>query len=215
MKMTGDAKSLPTRRMILNLLKTAPARTVAEMAQQLELTEMAIRRHLNVMEKEGIVKYTLVRQAIGRPLKMYSLTPKAEEYFPKNYKNLALELLDELGQSQPELVRELFEKRMERMLNQYKPRMTKKRLSERVVELAKIQNASGYMAEWEQLGDGTYALKEFNCPISQIANVYHEACDCELKLFETLLDAGVERTECLAMSGSKCTYIIRPDSERS
>jgi predicted ArsR family transcriptional regulator len=65
------------------------------------------------------------------------------------------------------------------------------------------------MTELQETDGGEYVLMEHNCPISQIANRYNHACDCELKLFESLLDADVERTECLAQQGRKCVYVIR------
>lgn len=67
------------------------------------------------------------------------------------------------------------------------------------------------MTEWESAEEnGTYRLHEYNCPIAQVANRYRQACHCEKQLFETLLDASVERTECLADGGARCTYAIKP-----
>lgn len=82
-------------------------------------------------------------------------------------------------------------------------------LAGRVEELARIQNANGYMADASREEDGTYVLTELNCPIVQVASVYKQACRCELELFRSLLQADVERTECYADGGKKCTYQIR------
>ena len=41
--------------------------SVGDMAKQLGITEMAVRRHLNNMERDGLVETTLVRQPMGRP----------------------------------------------------------------------------------------------------------------------------------------------------
>jgi predicted ArsR family transcriptional regulator len=87
--------------------------------------------------------------------------------------------------------------------------MEGKELVDRVAELAEIQNANGYMVQWEQASDGQYVFTEFNCPIAQVAKQYNEACRCELALFKNLLGAEVECTECLTKGGSKCTYIIK------
>ncbi|SCW85259.1 Predicted transcriptional regulator, ArsR family [Paenibacillus tianmuensis] len=203
-----------TRRVILTMLKTKGALSVGDMSKQLGITEMAVRRHLNTLERDNLIESKLVRQAMGRPSHLYSLTPNADDLFPKKYQHLALELLEELEASLGESnVNLLFERRKERLIDRYGERMKDKPFDGRVQELAEIQNANGYMVELESTGDGGYLLKEYNCPISQVANQYNHACQCELVMFQRLLgpEAEVERKECLAKGGGKCTYAIRPN----
>lgn len=199
-----------TRKVILTMLKVKGPLSVGEMAKELGITEMAIRRHLNTLERDGLIASRLVRQAMGRPTNLYSLTELSDDLFPKKYQHLALELLEELRQEEGEQrVSRLFERRKLRLYNKYRQRMEGKTLEEKVSELADLQNASGYMVLWEKDGEGSYVLKEHNCPIAQVANEYQQACQCELSLFQNLLQAHVERTECLAKGGSKCVYVIQ------
>lgn len=200
-----------TRQMILNMLKTKPEQSAGVLARRLGITEMAVRRHLNMLERDELIRTSLLRQAMGRPTRVYSLTAKADDLFPKNYHRLTLDLLGEMESEGRDQVDTLFEKRKERLFRKYRPRMEGKNLRERVCELAEIQNAGGYMVEWEEDAKGHYVFKEFNCPISQVANAYHVACDCELNLFRSLLKTDVERTECLAQNGKKCTYLIKTE----
>lgn len=206
---TGQEGS--TRKLILNMLKTRSSLSVSEMAKDLGITEMAVRRHLNTLERDGYVTSALVRQSVGRPAHLYSLTEQADECFPKNYDSLTLDLLAELESDAfgDEAVGKLFTGREEKLVLQYQSRMDAKTLEERVKELAEIQNQGGYMAEWERDVKGDYFIHEYNCPITQVAKRYNQACECELSLFERLLHAHVERTECLAQGGGKCTYRIR------
>jgi predicted ArsR family transcriptional regulator len=199
-----------TRKVLLTLMKTKGSLSVNEMAKELGITEMAIRRHLNTLERDGLIETKLVRQAMGRPLHLYSLTLLADDLFPKNYHQLTLELLDELepGENNNPAGR-LFEGRKQKLLKKYKGRMEGKSLVDRVAELADIQNNNGYMARWETAETGHYVLTEYNCPIAQVAKQYNEACHCELSLFQNLLGAEVERTECLTKGGNKCTYLIK------
>lgn len=203
----GDSS---TRERILLLLKTGGRMNASELANELGLTEMAIRRHIYVLENEGSVNIVSVRQAMGRPLHAYELTVDADELFPKNYHLLALDLLDELADDPDTaaLINKIFEGRKKKLLERYEPRMAGKSLEQKVSELAVIQNAGGYMAEVKMQSDGSYMLYEYNCPIAQVAGVYQEACRCELSLFKSLLDVPVERTECLAKGGGKCSYHI-------
>lgn len=199
-----------TRERILTLLKTSGRMNAGQLSRELELTEMAVRRHMYALEREGTVTITAVRQAMGRPLHAYELTAEADDLFPKNYHVLALDLLDELAgdPATSALVDRLFEGRMKKLQERYGPRMADKGLEQRVCELAAIQNAGGYMVELESRQDGSFMLYEYNCPIAQVAGKYQQACNCELALFRKLLDAPVERTECLAKGGGKCSYRI-------
>lgn len=198
-----------TRKVILSMLKTSGPLSVQEMSKQLGITEMAVRRHIHSMEKDDLLETKLVRQAMGRPTNVYTLAPKADELFPKKYMQLTLDLLDELLEDQGhEKIERLFEGRQDKLESRYQPRMLDKNLEERVAELAHIQNENGYMVDWSQTGADAYTFSEHNCPISQVANTFGQACQCELALFQNLLDANVERTECLAKGANKCVYII-------
>src|SRR5690606_15136225 len=111
-----------------------------------------------------------------------------------------------------EIVGELFQKRKEKLIQRYADKMSSHSLADKVAALATIQNDNGYMAKWDyEESDDSYTLDEFNCPISQIANTYNQACQSELELFQTLLGAEVERIECLAKDGHKCRYRIRTE----
>jgi predicted ArsR family transcriptional regulator len=193
------------------MMKTKGPLSVNEMAKRLGVTEMAVRRHLNTMERDGLIEATISRQAMGRPSHLYSLTVLADDLFPKNYHLLTLDLLDELlAHAGEEQVNRLFEGRKEKMLDKYADQMKGQTLEERVSELTDIQNAGGYMANWEKKENGEYVLNEFNCPIAQVANRYEEACKCELNLFRTLLQADVERTDCMTKGACRCSYRIKP-----
>ncbi|WP_208619464.1 helix-turn-helix transcriptional regulator [Paenibacillus helianthi] len=209
--MKKGQESGSTRRMIMTLLKMKGPLTIGALAEELGITEMGVRRHVLQLEQESLAKTKVVRQAMGRPLHVYSLTERAEDHFPKNYHNLALELLRELDHgSGLDAVNVLFEGRKKRMLAQYSPMMENRDLEERVAELSSIQNAGGYMAEWNREEDGTFVMQEYNCPIRQVATQYRKACQCEQGLFEELLSAKVTRTECMAEGGQSCRYAIAP-----
>lgn len=195
-----------TRNVIITLLKTKGSASVAELAQELGVTEMAVRRHINNLERDGLLQAKLVRRTMGRPMSVYSLTELADERFPKKYQHLMLDLLEDMDAAEVEA---LFEKRKKKLYQRYEGKMQGKSLPDRVRELAVIQNANGYMVEWREDEEGGYELSEHNCPISQVAEPYQQACACELALFRQLLQANVERTECLAKGGGKCVYRIQ------
>ncbi|HUH06261.1 MAG TPA: ArsR family transcriptional regulator, partial [Egibacteraceae bacterium] len=82
-----------TRADIADLLRSSP-RSVAELAVALELSEAAIRRHLQVLERNGLVTaQTVRRDGPGRPSAYYALTDKAMRLFPDRSAEIANELL--------------------------------------------------------------------------------------------------------------------------
>lgn len=206
MKMNQE---LSTREQILHMMKTNGPLSTKEITDELGITEMAVRRHLGTMERDGLIESKLVRPTMGRPTAVYGLTEQGDHLFPKKYHTLTLDLLDVLvEETDNELVDRLFDRRKEKLEQQYKSSMAGKPFEDKVKTLSQIQNDNGYMTKLEQPNENEFVLIEHNCPISQIANQYQHACECELKLFESLLDANVERSECLAQEGNCCRYTI-------
>lgn len=207
-------KETNTRQIILTLLKRNQEQTVSALATELGVTEMAVRRHLQGLEKDGFIESRIERQAMGRPTYKYSLTAKGDERFPRNYGDLSLSILKDLEQmSGNEMVDRLFEKRRDRLREKYETKV-KGSLSERVKALARIQNENGYMVDYKQLEDGSYEFIEYNCPISQVAKEYPVACNCEQQLFNKLLEtADVERKSCIAKENTNCcVYRLKEQS---
>ena len=200
----------PTRREILIALKKSGGLTAEQLSSHLGITPMGVRRHLITLERDGLVAYKTVQRGVGRPTYVYHLTDLADELFPKNYAELTSELLKILEESEgPEKVEALFAKRAERLAATYKPRLEGKDLAEQVAELARIQNEAGYLAEWEEIDENTFILKEHNCAIARVAIHYPQACTFELMLFQKLLDGQVTREKHIASGDEGCFYVIR------
>jgi len=207
---------ISTRDKILQLLKTKGELSAKEITEFIGITSMAVRRHINTLEKEGLIESKTIRQPMGRPTAIYHLTDQAESFFPNKYHTLTLDLLGELElDAGSGMVDRLFERRSESLQRNHAAKMEGKSFGEKVAILAEIQNENGYMVELEQSNDDEYLLMEYNCPISQIAKKYNHACTCEMKMFESLLGAEVARTECLAQGDKKCAYTLKNKKKTS
>lgn len=203
-------RDLSTRRQILNVLRTHGAQTAQQLAAQLQITSMGIRRHLTLLERDGLVQVETERRAAGRPTFLYALTEQGREIFPKSYDLLATQLLDAVrAREGEERVAQIFAGRMDELYRQFAPRMNGKTLAERVQELAKIQDEAGYMARWEKTPGG-FLLKEQNCAIYRVACRFQAACHFEIELFRRLLETDMERVEHQINGALACTYFI-PD----
>lgn len=201
--------SSSTRQEILTMLKKQGALTVSEMAKRLDITEMAVRRHLSTLERDNLIETFLVRQAMGRPTHVYRLTEEAAKLFPRNYSDLTIDFLKDLeGIEGKEKIDLLFARRKDRLARELEHRMKDLSFDEKVAMLAEIQNNKGYMVDLQKKDEDSYVLKEYNCPISQVAREYNVACECELQLFREVLGAEVKRTECYAKGGTHCIFMI-------
>ena len=84
--------------MVTLLLRTA--RTVEELARELDLTDNGVRVHLATLERDSIVQQRGSKRhdsGGGKPAYIYELTPEAEELFPKAYESMLGQLLDVLS----------------------------------------------------------------------------------------------------------------------
>jgi predicted ArsR family transcriptional regulator len=201
-----------TRREIINILRTVGPLTVGELGERLGITHVAVRRHLTSLERDGLVTSVQERLPMGRPTRVYSLTEAADSLFPKKYGAFTLELLDFMIRQDPDMVEKFFAHRGEEMVEKYGPEVTAgASLEERVARLTEVQQANGYLAEWEKGEGDALVLKEFNCPVHQVSKKYPHACHHEMEFFKTVLGTdNVERVECIAKGGQCCRYTIKP-----
>lgn len=203
-----------TPQKILWLLKKHPSLSVQELTTLLQISDMAVRKHLNQLAKDRLIRSTEVKQPLGRPVTRYQLSKQGESLFPRNYGNMTVEFLQDLEEIQgAETVKQLFKRREKRLQQKYQQRIgEKKSLQDKIIELQKIQAENGYMAEYQQIDEKEFELVEYNCPIYQVADQYKQACHCELSLFKNVLGVKqIERTSCISEGAHCCRYTIKAE----
>ncbi len=211
--MSATEKGSSSRREILRLLRLQGGMTARQLAGQLDITSMGVRRHLMALERDGLVRMQTQRQRAGRPTYVYQLTQEGNDTFPNNYHLLATQLLDAAQVREGEAtVQALFSGRMDQLVAQYEPRMRGRDLEGRVAELAKIQDENGYMAIWEKV-DGGYLLREQNWAIYRVACRFQQACEYEIELFRRLLGADIRRVQHQVKGDRACTYFVSAASD--
>jgi predicted ArsR family transcriptional regulator len=202
-------------RRVLAYLKRVGSRPVKAIARSLRVTPMAVRHHLAALEKAGLVRATPEQRGVGRPRHVYSLTPRANAWFPQQYGTLATNLIRSIAELEGEsTLARLFQHMKRAAVARYSPRLAGKPLRLRVAELARIMTEAGYMAEWEELGRRTFQITERNCAIACVAQQCQQACVCELALFRKLLQANVSRQEHIAAGDPCCRYLVQPRPAR-
>ncbi len=208
-----------TRDRVLYLLKTKGPNTAAALARRLGVTAMAVRQHLYQLRKDRMVDCSDERRPVGRPARVWKLTPAAGARFPDSHAELTLEVLgavrSEFGESG---LNRLLKERTRRQMNEYAQRMRAAGASllARVQALAAIRREQGYMAECVRQSDGSILLAENHCPICAAASACQGLCREELGLFRAVLGnrVRVERIEHILAGARRCAYLITPSGTR-
>ena len=208
--MNTGSQPTPAEIKVLHHLKRVGTSGAKQIATFLNVTPVAVRQQLALLEKAGVVATSLDRRRTGRPAYLYSLTDKAGAFFPNEYADFVNRVLGAIVQLDgEEKVATIFKQMKKNAVTQHAPRMAGKSFQERVAELAKIQSASGYMAEWKQLDQRTFQITEHNCAIARVAQQCQHACMCELAMFRELLQATVNRQEHIIAGDPCCRYIVQ------
>ncbi|AIK39173.1 ArsR family transcriptional regulator [Bacillus pseudomycoides] len=201
-----------TKEEIVQLLKINGEQTVASLAESLEITEMAVRRHLSKLEKEKIIQSKMVRQHVGRPTYVYDLSQKGEDSFPKDYKQFALEVLEDLESIGDEtLVNAILKARTNRMEEQLQKRISRQdNVWQKLREVAVIQEKKGYMVQVKQEGENSYILQKQNCPLKAVAEKYPQLCLEEESMYKRLFsDENVKVLSNMCNGDCHCSYHIQ------
>ena len=206
------------RRRLVDLLKREGPVTAAALAERLDLTDVAVRQHLQGLEAAGLAssRPAAVRGR-GRPAQAWSLTESAAALFPDRHGELTVGLLralrDAFGEEGLERVVQQRSLQQTQHYADRLPRGTASRpasLRARVQALADLRTEEGYLAEVVAEKPGTYLLIEHHCPICDAAKCCLRLCGAELEVFREALgrDVSVERTAHLLSGDDRCVYRI-------
>ncbi len=199
-----------TRQQIIEFLKERGQATVEELATTVNLTPMAVRHHLNVLQADNLITTSTIRRQSGpgRPSQVYQLTQAADELFPVDYYGLTGYLLAELDcqLGRDGLVR-IFSNIAQRLASEAplpKPNQT---FADRLDEVMAFLTEKGFVVDWE-VKENTYMIHAYSCPYRQIARDHGEVCLLDRQIISTMLNTVPTRIACLADDDSHCTYQI-------
>lgn len=204
-----------TKEKILYTLKKDDEMSIKEILAHFTISEVAIRRHLNDLIRQKLVKERVVKQDIGRPFHLYALTSKGHETFPNHYPDMPVELLQDLESLKgKEVVNELLMQRVNREEETLGEKMKDASFDKKVALMADIQETKGYMIEYEKLPDGDYEVKNYNCPIYNVASNYRQVCHYEKNMMRNVFpDSEVKPGACMTYGDQYCCwYISKPKS---
>ncbi len=202
-----------TRREILYILKRKGQATLEELSSELGLVPMTVRAHLNVLEKERLVKYEEKRRKIGRPHFVYSLTAESMQHFPQVYDLFANRLIEAMVAAEGEsCCGRLANQIGEGWASEHRSQFAGRSLDEQVEILTQLRSQEGALADLSRV-EGGYLIRQRHCPVFSCASKHPAVvCQAELVYFNKLLDTPVERRDWMLNGDSCCTFFI-PDRQ--
>ena len=204
--------SLPeSRRRILEHVKRRGEAEAEAIAADLGVTLSGARQHLTALERDGLLGHHSARGGPGRPKHIFALTPAGDALFPRAYAELTNELLEYVGDEDPELLERIFDRRAQRRLQRTRERTVGLPFPEQVRVVAEVLDEDGYLADFAPRDDGSYVITERNCAVLGVALRYGHACSSELTFLQAALsDAEVTRIAHRINGGHVCAYLVTP-----
>ncbi len=201
-----------TRRVILDHLKRHPGASLDELSGVTGTAEITTRSHVNLLTEQGLLSATEERGRRGRPFRRYHLTDDAEPFFPKQYDQLAVDLLtgmSDLGGTAG--VSALIEHVAGRMADTHRSRVEGLTLERRVAAVSEIVDEQGGAAEWEVTPDG-YIVRERNCPYHAVSRQDDQVCELDRQMIANLTGSPVSVTQRLRDGADSCVFAIAKES---
>ena len=200
-----------TRAQVVDLLRTRRW-GVAELAAALDVSEVAIRRHLQALEAEGLVEGRTVRTGgRGRPGTAYELTDKGRGLFPDRSAQLAKDLLRFLETAYGRgALREFLRWNADRQGQRYASALQEcgDDPAERAEQLARLLTEDGFLSDVEAVttpeGATVLQLTQGHCAVREVAREHPEICAYEAALFKRLLGTKVSRRQTIAAGAGEC-----------
>ncbi len=204
---------MKTNDKIIQLLKIQGELTAKRLAQELGLTTMGIRQHLQALEESGEVVFEDKKAPRGRPTRYWSLTPKSNNRFDDRHEELTVQLIDSVKSIFGEQgLDQLIAHREATSLANYQIALADKfTIQDKLTALAKLRSDEGYMAKVIE-DNGLFWLIENHCPICAAASKCLSFCRSELALFQSLLAdvADISREEHIIEGARRCAYKVTP-----
>lgn len=196
-----------TRDLILDQVRADGEASASMLARSLELSLGAVRHHLIILERDGLLLKRQDRHGVGKPVHLYRLSPQGEESFPKNYDKLLTAVLDQLGTEGgvPE-VEELLRRIARKMVSERTGGVSPSSRSERIKLLTELFEAEGFQPQVAS-SEGALELRQMTCPYHSVAMKHPEVCCLDKELIECALDAQVELAEWRPNGDRACVFV--------
>jgi predicted ArsR family transcriptional regulator len=190
-----------TRGRIVGILLAGGA-TVDGITNELGLAPATVRRHLDVLLRDGLVEMRSERLRLGRPHFVFTLSEEGLEGLPRSQFRFVAAVLetvldlrprDTRGRSGSQIAELVFDRLAHQLLKECTPAITGTSVAERLRQAVEALRAAGLDLDVSVQEDG-YAVTGTGCPCSRLLSGSAE-CPHEARLLSGLVGAPLERRE--------------------
>ena len=168
---------------------------MAQLADSLELSQQAVRRHLDGLRADGFVDAKLERHGVGRPALVFFATERGEELSGRTYLQLLSRLFRHLEKSDGEqgpngghVLDNVFAGIAVEVAADHEAEVHGHTLAERVQQASHALEREGIVDGWEQQGD-VFQIHNGECPYLRLAAMSDAPCHSDRQAIELLVGA--------------------------
>jgi predicted ArsR family transcriptional regulator len=179
--------------------------TVNELAEQLGVSDNAVRAQLQRLLRDGLAQRTGSRQGIRKPHAEYQLTARGLELFPRAYEPLLRKLVDALAeQLKGNVYQGVILEAAGRVLNEHLGALREGSPRRRLSEIMRKLNGFGLGIEALEMS-GKMVVRSCSCPVASVTAVHPELCEWFARTLGKFLGAEV-RQKCERGETSRCCF---------
>ena len=202
-----------SRDSIMTIIRQNNGVNVDALAREMQLAPATVRRHLDILERDGLVDHSEVRKPTGRPQYSFHLTEKGHDSVPKDYSRLLNELVSDIKNIP---TGELGAQTGDQMLRDSLARIGERRAAEyaqgrRPVEAVKAAfEDGGYDPVVETDVEGL-KIRVTNCPYRRASIDDEIICTVDRSMIKHLLGDKVEHSLEMSPEANECVYMLSAD----
>ncbi len=206
------ARDESTRDRVARSILTNGPSSAAALAERLDLTPAAVRRHLDHLLADGLVEAHEERvygpRGRGRPAKVFALTDTGRHAFYQAYDDLAATAMRFIAESGGDQAVAAFARsRVADLEERYRELVDAAPADRKAEVLAQALTADGYAASTMDAAAGAQ-LCQHHCPVAHVAEQFPQLCEAETEVFARLLGKHVQRLATIAHGDGVCTTHI-------
>jgi predicted ArsR family transcriptional regulator len=213
-----------TRDAVTRLVQESGPLTAAALAERLQLSAAAVRRHLDALVAVGTLVEVQPRSSSvrprgrGRPARAYALTDAGRAGFGHAYDDLASTALRYLRDTGGEAAVVAFaEHRASTLFDRISTQLATGQLAdadprEKAGLVAAALTAEGYAANVVPAGNAGQGSQicQHHCPVAHVAAEFPQLCEAETRALAVALGATVQRLATIAHGDGVCTTHVSP-----
>lgn len=185
--------------------------TAVDIARKLGIFESAVRQHLQTLENAGLVTATFEQRGLGRPKKIFSISPTGAEMFTRKYDLLLDLVLKKIADSYgPQALRSALLSIARELSTTLETGSDEMPFRERLRKVTDALDDLGFATKLEEK-DGKASIISRNCIILHAARTNHDLMCLKFhsELIRAALKPGkVELHECMLDGAPYCRHVI-------